>query len=235
MRKTLTIIFLIIISSGIWAQNCELYLPLVENTGMQYQNFNRRDRLEGTQDVMIKQVTKLADRVEALVNVKYYDNRENFQHEGEYTIACKGNELLIDIQSMLDPNMMAGFENMEVSISGTNIEIPGNMKVGDVLPEATMDMKVTTSGMTISEMKFITRNRKVEAKESITTPAGTFECFKITYENFTETRAMGIPVRVTMKGVEYYAPGIGNVRSEFYDDRDRLQSYTILSKLYNKK
>ena len=233
MRKNIFIVFILLFASGAIAQDCEFYLPLVENTGMQYQNFNRRDRLEGTQDVMIKKVSRQADGTEALISVKYYDNRERFQHEGEYTILCKGNKMLIDIQSMLDPTMMEGFKDMELTMTAENIELPGSLSVGDALPEATLDMRVSSGGMTISDIKFITRNRKVEAMESITTPAGTFECYKITYENYMETRTMGIPVRVTSKGVEYYAPGVGNVRSEFYNDNDRLQSYSVLSELYN--
>jgi hypothetical protein len=221
-----------LVSSGIMAQDCELYLPLVENTGVQYQNFNRRDKLEGTQDIMIKKISSTANETEALISAKYYDNRERFQHEGEYTIICKGNELIIDMQSMMDPNMMEGYKDMEVIMKSNNLSLPSKLNVGDQLPDANMDMQVSSSGMTISDIKLIIRNRKVEGIENITTPAGTYECFKISYENFMETRTMGIPIKMTTKAVEYYAPGVGNVRSEYYDSKDRLQSYTVLSKIY---
>lgn len=232
MNKSLLFLFLITIASAGLAQDCNLFIPLIENKGMQYQSFNRRDRLEGTQDVMIKTVTRHGDHTEALISTKYYDSRERFQHEAEYTIRCKGDELIIDIQSMLDQAMLAGFKDMEITMTTVDISLPSRMEPGDLLPEARVEMTVRSAGTTISEITFITRNRKVEAIETITTPAGTFECYKISYEAFTETRTMGIPFRVTAKGFEYYAQGIGNVRSEFYDDRDRLQSYQVLSRLY---
>lgn len=232
MNKKIYFLFLVLFSASLTAQDCNLYIPLVENKGMQYQSFNRRDRLEGTQDVMIKKVTRHSDHTEALISTKYYDNRERFQHEAEYTIKCKGDELIIDIESMLDQAMLEGFQDMEINMTTIDITLPENMRVGDELPDARVEMKVSTAGTLVTEMTFTTRNRKVEAMETITTPAGTFECYKITYENYTETRTMGIPFKVTTKGVEYYAPGVGNVRSEFYDDRDRLQSYQVLSKLY---
>jgi len=155
------------------------------------------------------------------------------QHEGEYKIICDGNTLIIDIQSMLDQATLKSMEGMEVSMSNIeNINVPGNMRVGDKLPDAHMDMKVSMGNVTVTDMKLVTRNRIVEARESITTPAGTFDCFKITYETAIDTRVMGINRKSLSKGVEYYAPGVGNVRSEYYDDRGRLQSYTVLSKLY---
>lgn len=233
MKKIVSFTVLIILTSALWAQDCSLYIPFEEGKGFQYQNFNRRDRLEGTNDMVIKSVTRQGNQTEALMQVKYYDSRNREQHEGEYLVICKGDELIIDFQSMLGPQVLPSGEGMEVSMSNVNhLSIPSAIKVGDKLPDATMDMKVSMGTMSMSDMKFTTRNRKVESKESITTPAGTFECFKITYEHVMDSRLMGINRQTVTKGVEYFAPGVGNIRSEHYDDKDRLQSYTVLSKIY---
>lgn len=232
MTKNLLFVFLLLITTGITAQNCDLYFPLVENKGVQYQNFNKRDKIESTQDVMVKKVTRHSDHTEALLSTRFYDNRDRFQHEGEFTVRCKGNELMLDVQSLLDPDMLEGFKDMEINISSIDIIIPDNLKVGDNLPDAGMNMSVSTAGMKITEIEINITERKVQAIENITTPAGTFECFKITYETNTQSRTMGMTNRLTSKNVEYYAPGVGNVRTEIYDQSDRLESYTILSKIY---
>ncbi len=232
MSKNLLFVFLLLITTGILAQDCDLYFPLVENKGVQYQNFNRRDRLESTQDVMVKKVIIHSDHTEAILNTKYYDNRDRFQHEAEFTVRCKGNELMLDVQSLIDPAMLEGFQDMEIKISSIDIIIPDNLKVGDRLPDAGMTMSVSAAGMKITEIEINITDRKVEAIENITTPAGTFESFKITYVTNTQSRTMGITNRLNSKSVEYYAPGVGNVRTEIYDQRDRLESYTVLSKIY---
>jgi hypothetical protein len=234
MKKALIFSFLLAMTTGLFSQNCDLYMPLVEGKGFQYQNFNRRDRLEGVNDMVIKSVSNSMGQTEAIVSVKYMDNREKLKHEGEYKIICKGDELIIDIQSMIDQAMMQqSGEGVEVSMTNIrNISVPSSIKAGDNLPDASMDMKVTMGAMTMTDMKMLIQNRKVEGRESITTPAGTFNCFKITYENVTNSRIMGMNSRVIGRGVEYYAPGVGNVRSEFYDDKGRIQSYTVLSKIY---
>jgi hypothetical protein len=233
MKRNLIFAMLIVMASGLWAQNCNLYIPLEEGKGFQYQNFNKRDKLEGVSDMIIKDVSSQQGATVATFTVKFYDNREKLQHEGEYEVTCKGDELIIDMESMLGQSVLKAYEGMEVSMTNVeNLSIPGNLSVGDKLPDGRMEMKVKMGNVNMTEMKMVTQNREVVARESITTPAGTFNCFKITYETVMDARTMGMNSKNISKGVEFYAPGVGNVKSEFYNDKDQLQSYTLLSKIY---
>jgi hypothetical protein len=85
---------------------------------------------------------------------------------------------------------------------------------------------MTTLSMTVT-------NRKVEAKETITVPAGTFECYKITGNTHMETATFGLKVPIEMKTIEYFAPGVGLVKSITYNKNDKLQGSTALSKINN--
>jgi hypothetical protein len=232
MKKPLSFLVILLISLTLSAQDCNFYIPLEENRGLVFENYNRRDKLEGTQEITIKKVTPHSDYIEALVQARYFDTGSKLTHEMEFTIKCSGNELTIDIQSMIDQSLLAGFRGMDISMTTSDIMIPNNPRTGDVLPEASLQMTVSSSGMKISDLDMTIRNRNVEGFEKIDTPAGSFDVYKISYETYTEIGAMGIKRRITTKGVEYLAPGIGSVRSEVYDDRDRLQSYTVLSKIY---
>ena len=56
-------------------------------------------------------------------------------------------------------------------------------------------------------------NRKVEGKESITTAAGTWDCFKISYHSKVLVKIIvGIPMNSNV--TEWYAPGFGVVKTE---------------------
>jgi hypothetical protein len=182
--------------------------------------------------MLVKQVTHHSDYVEALIASTYFDNRQNITREFEQIVKCKGNEILLDLESMLDQSMLQSFQNMELEISPIEIVFPNHLVVGMELPEASLTMTVSNQGRKIMEMTFTVKNRKVEKIESITTQAGTFECFKITSEILTETRTMGISRRDVSKSVDYWAKGVGTVRSEHYNNRDRLVSYMLLSKVY---
>ncbi len=100
-----------------------------------------------------------------------------------------------------------------VEIEGTLPTYPENLSVGQVLEYSysmkVMGMKTTTEG-----------KNTVVARESVTTPAGTFDCFKI--ESEMSSKAMLQTTR--MKTISWLAEGVGTVKSETYDNRDRLQS-----------
>lgn len=232
MRKFILINLILLFTTSTFAQDCSFYIPFEEGKGFRYENFNKRDKLQSISDIEIVSVDKVTHGTEAIMAAKSYDKKEKLLFEGEYPIVCTGNELLIDMQSLMNPAMMEGFSDMEVSISSMDIVIPENPKIGDKLPDAEMEIKVNTGDMTISEMVISMKNRVVEARETITTPAGTFDCIKLTYENHMDTKAMGISRNVVTKVSEYYAPDVGNVKSEFFDQKGNLDSYNLLVEIY---
>ena len=66
------------------------------------------------------------------------------------------------------------------------------------------------------------RNRQAEAEESVTTPAGTWNCVRISFEMEMVSRTAGIPIRVRIKGTEWYAPGFGVVKTESFNKNGKL-------------
>lgn len=229
---TLPIMFVLAITlPGASAQNCNFYLPLVENSGLEYENYNRRDRLEGSQEVVISTVRNDGDRVIATINAKHYDRRNRIQHEGEYNVICQGDHLSIDIKSLLDQSVLEGFEGMDMEIEGDELVLPSGLSQGQELPDAAMKITVRSSGMQIAEMNLTIENRRVLGRETIEVPAGTFEAYKISYETRMETRAIGIPIRTNTKTIEYHVEDLGMIKSEYFNDNDRSQGYTVLSRI----
>ena len=80
--------------------------------------------------------------------------------------------------------------------------------------------------MNFMTMKFDIKNRKVEKKDSITTPAGTFECYKITYNMDMKTM-----FKRSIKVTQWLASGIGLVKTETYNQKGELEGYSELTKL----
>ncbi|MBE2206244.1 MAG: hypothetical protein IAE84_01600, partial [Saprospiraceae bacterium] len=81
-------------------------------------------------------------------------------------------------------------------------------------------------GVTIMTLRFDITDRKVVAKETITVPAGTFDCYKITY-TFTTKTILSKAFSVT----SWHNEKAGVVRSETYDKKGVLESRSELSKL----
>src|SRR5690606_23634060 len=118
--------------------------------------------------------------------------------------------------------------NMEMDISGTDIEIPNNLSVGQELNDAHVSMKVS---MAVMKMETLVNmiNRKVEKKESVTTPAGTFDCYVIYSDNETiiMKKSHIFPSRV------WLTEGVGMVKQESYNKDGDLISSSLLTK-FNK-
>lgn len=232
MRKFVFITLLVALFLPVKSQNCNFYLPFEEGKGFKYEFFNKRDKLETVQEMVIKEVKSGDDYLEAVIHAKLYDKKEELIYEGEYSIFCRDGKLEIDLQSMLDPRIMEGFRDMEVEITSENIEVPNNPKVGDVLPSATMNMIVSMEGMKMSEMNFTTKDRTVTDRETITVPAGTFDCLRISYTNESQVKAMGMTRTNEAEVIEYHAPEVGNIKSVFYDQKGRMDGYSVLVDIF---
>lgn len=90
-------------------------------------------------------------------------------------------------------------------------------------------MADTNVGM--STMDFAIKNRTVAGQEEMTTPAGTFSCYKITYDMDMNVKVMGMGRTTNLTGTEWIAEGVGMVRNEQYDKNGKLNSYSVLTKL----
>lgn len=100
------------------------------------------------------------------------------------------------------------------------------------------------------------KDRKVEAQEKVTTPAGTFDCYRISYkfvrdeglegmENFSMGMGGGMYAVVTMGGgpapepegtkyVEWISPEVGLVKREKYNPRGKKVEETMVLEEYTK-
>ncbi|HYE53595.1 MAG TPA: hypothetical protein VD996_02085, partial [Chitinophagaceae bacterium] len=145
-------------------------------------------------------------------------NSEMFDKKGKSIVKstahykCTGGIMMMDLKAMI-PTQQAQQFKMDAKADNIYIEYPLNMKPGDNLKDASMTMEVNNNGMQQTLTINIT-NRKVEGKESLTTPAGTWDCYKITSKNKINMKMGPIGVPMNMDVTEWFAPGFGIVKTE---------------------
>ena len=83
---------------------------------------------------------------------------------------------------MFPKDQFEGMDDVTIEVTDQYMEFPSNPVAGQTLPDAESSMTVTMNGMQLMSMKMKTTNRKVVGNESVTTPAGTFNCVKYTYD-----------------------------------------------------
>lgn len=117
-----------------------------------------------------------------------------------------------------DVYLVIAADDKETENSGS-IGIFANMKVGDDYGPG--EFEILTSGIA---NKATLIYRKVTGEETITTPAGTFDC--IIFEQQSEVRVLGIKQKGITK--TWYAKNVGDVKSEVYSLKGELRSRVVL-------
>lgn len=228
MKNITGLLIMLMVAISAKAQNCEGFFPMKQGAVIETQSFNPKDKLQGMHRQTILAVDQVDEGVAIKVKSEQLDEKGKPSFEQELNMRCVDDVFYMDMKDMLDPKTMGGFQDMEVSVSGVDLEFPGIMQVGQTLNNGNIKMSVSSSGFTVMNMEVKILNRKVEAYEPVTTPAGTFDCFKISYDIEMKT-----VVNVKAKGTDWVAKNVGVVKSEQYDKNGKLTGYTLLSRFSN--
>ena len=220
--KTKIIIFLcaFLISFSSFSQNaCKAFYPFEEGVTFEMTNYNKKGKKEGAVNY---EVTRIEDNI-ATIQTIIYDDKGKEITTTSYQIMCDGHKISIDFKSMMNADMFKQYKDMDMDITGTNVELPNDLQVGQSLKDANMNIAINMGGM-IMNMSVDMLNRKVNKKESITTPAGTFNCFALSYDSEMK---MGIKMKFKIK--EWIAEGVGVVKSESFSKNGKLMGYSELT------
>lgn len=206
---------------------CKIYFPQQIGTELTYENFNAKDKLESTDKFKVLDVVEVGNATRVDVAASSYDKKGEEVYNGTLSYTCEDGVFKISMESMMDPAVMDAYKDMEITMTQTEIMIPSKLDIGAALPDAEMTMTVSSNGTQVMQMNFKITERKVEAIESITTPAGTFECYKLTQT----TNMKMLFINKTFTSIDWISDNIGSVRSEMYDSKGSLESYRILSNI----
>lgn len=220
--KFIVSLFAFLVYFSLAAQNaCNAYYPFEEGVKFEITNYNKKGKKEGA---VSYEVTNIENNVATLKTV-IFDSKDKEITTTSYQVTCEGDQISIDFKSLMSPDLFKQYKDMDVDMTGTNIEFPKELEVGQTLKDANMDMVINMSGMKMNmSIKMI--NRTVDAKESITTPAGTFDCYVLSYDS-----EMKMGVKHTFSFKEWVAEGVGMVKNETYNKKGSLMGYSELTKL----
>lgn len=222
------ILFSVLILCGMILNAQEIFFPTKEGTVLVYKSFDKKDKETGTVRYTITKINTNGSDMDITYLIESIDSKEKLAFKDEITIHQKGDKLYVDMSNFINK---AAFQQegeipAEIQITGNNMEIPSNPKPGEMLPDANVVMAMKV-GFVNMKMSADVTNRKVEAIEDITVKAGSFKTYKFSSE--VSSSVMGI--KVNTKGIDWYAKGVGIIKSESYDKNGKLLSRTELIEL----
>lgn len=167
--------------------------------------------------------------IRAASEIEIPDEKDAVISKSEVVFYCKDGKFYIDMEQYLKDLNMEAYESMDISIESQDMELPANPKAGDVLGNGNLTVVVRNNNIKLVTMTIEIVNRVVELIEEVTTPAGTFECFKLNYD--IKSR-IGF-IKRNYKNSVWYAKGVGAVKTETFDKKGKLDATTLLTKFKN--
>lgn len=213
MKKTLLLLACCLSQVLLFGQDCKNYIYLQANKTIEMTIYNRKGAPDGKQVYKISEVSNSAGTVSARVNSEMFDKKGKSITKASGNYKCTGGMMMIDMKMSIPSQQMEQFKNAEVKAEDVYIEYPANMNVGDQLKDGNFNMDIDNNGMKQS-LSMLISDRKVEGKETVTTTAGTWECYKISSKMRLTIKTMGVGIPINMEQTEWFAPGFGVVKTE---------------------
>jgi hypothetical protein len=231
MKKFYLIILISFISYETQSQ-CNTYFNFKEGAEYEMTHYSDKDKVTGKSLSQILSVDDNGGVLTAHIKGTAFDKKGEEITSMNFEYICDDGVLKMDMNKFIPKDMFGSDAEIEFEMEGDYLELPESLEIGQSLKEGMIEGKMTMEGnpamanMGISVKIF---NRKVEAKEDITTPAGSFPCYKISYDMESSTKVMGMNNKVIMKGIDYISEGVGVIKTESYNKKGNLSSYSLLT------
>jgi len=210
------------------AQSCNQFVNNVEGKKLSYINHDAKGQPQMT--AVYTGIKKDASTV--AVHAVISDHNGKVIGTGESEMICSGNAIKIDMKSFIPAASIKQYGDMQVSGEARYLTYPADIKAGQTLDDGSVTINLNNGGAVKGEMQMDIVNRKVEAAETVTTGAGSFDCFKVTYDATTAVKMMGISIPFRIKVTEWFAPKLGRfVKSETFNKNGKLMGIMTLESI----
>lgn len=213
MKKFLVPGLIILVTVSSYAQDCSSYYFMQDKKTIEMTIYNKKGDPNGKQVYNVNGVTNSGGTTTATVNTEMFDKKGKSVAKSTGQYECKGGVVMVNMKTVISSAQMEQFSKADVKAEDVYIEYPGGMKVGDALKDASFNMEMDQNGLK-QTLIYVVNNRKVEGKESVTTTAGTWDCFKISFKGKLTIKTAGIGIPINVEGTEWYAPDFGIVKTE---------------------
>lgn len=207
--------------------DCRPYVPQEEGSTWIIDHFSGKDKKISSSVFNLKEVVTEGDVITYRINTKSLDKKGKEDFESEYEATCKNGVFFINMEFMLSNMNLEAYKDMDMTMDASDLEFPdfANPSPGP-LNDADMNMQI--SGPLPMNIDVLLYDRECLGTETITTPAGTFDCIKV-----SQNSKINMVITMETSSIEWYAENIGLVRSESYNRRGKLTSYSELKSITN--
>lgn len=225
MKKS--ILFILVLGYVVnTSAQCNDYYVFEQGNEWTYEHFNNKGKSSGKNLQQVTAYEKTGTGFIATVKSVMFNDKGKKMMEGDLEMRCENSTLIMDMRKFIPEEQQKAFGSYEMKMEAENLELPSKLSVGQSLKNGSITLTAVGSPIPMKLSVEIT-NRKVEGKETITTPAGTFECYKITSKSVSKTQ-MGMNMTFEFSSTEWITEKVGLVKNESFDKNGKSSGYTIL-------
>ena len=230
MNKFRLLVVLVIFGFSAPAQDCSNYFYMTNNAQVQMTMYDKKEQESGVQTWTISDVKKEGAAFTSTVNTVFVNDKGKEARNSTGIYQCTNGVLKADVRMSLPQEQMQAYKTTDAKMDAGFIEYPSAMAAGQSLKDVNFEMDVSNGGMK-SNVTFKQTERKVEGLEKITTPAGTWDAYKITNNGLFRMQMAGIGIPMNMQVTEWFVPGFGVVKTESYSKNGKLMGSSLLTSL----
>jgi hypothetical protein len=216
--------FLLGMTGVLSAQDCSNYYYLQNNKTIEMSVYNKNGKESGKMIYKISDSKKSGSSATATITSEFVDTKGKTITNATNVVKCENGVMQMDMKVFIPAAQQEQIRSGTAKASDVYLEYPSSMNVGDKLKDGLLSMDYEQAGGLKSSIEISITERKVEAKESVTTTAGTWECFKITSKNKITSKIAGIDIPIRMDVTEWFAPGFGIVKTESKTGKTEITS-----------
>ncbi len=231
MKNTILFIVFMFLAHGVLSQ-CNAYFNFSEGAEYEMTHYNKKGKKTGKTLTRIIALDEFDGEIVATVQGIAYDKKDEEITQLQYEYRCDDGTLKLDLSTMIPRESFENNPEVQFEMSGDFLEIPSDLKVGEKLPDGSINGKMVLSEsgpMATMDMSVKVKNRRVDSEQEISTPLGSFPCYKITYDLASSMKMMGMNIANESSGIDYISEGIGVIKSESYDKKGKLSAYSLLT------
>lgn len=214
------------------AQDCTFFFPQTEGTQLVRKGYDGQGNLKNIMTYKIDEVKNIPSGTEVEADYVYTDAQGRQITRGELECTCQNGEFFMDMSDLVSYPTAVSMIDDDIVITSDFMNYPNAfpsdlMGSGDDYYFDDATIKIYSKKNKKNRANISIYDREYVTTEDMTTPAGTFNCAKVRY-NVDINSPKG---KMSGYGYEWYAPNVGIVRSEQYDNGNTLQSYTVLEEI----
>jgi hypothetical protein len=229
MKKLLaSVLFLPLFSIG---QDCKSYWFMTNNSTLQMTVYDKKGKESGTQTWKISDVKKNGNAYESTVSSNFKDEKGKEIASSNGTYQCENGVLKADARMSMPQEQMQAYKDAEAKFDAAYIEYPSKPVEGQTLSDVDFTMQVKGKNGIETTITFKETNRKIDKKETVTTPAGTWEAYIITYDATFKTQIGPVGIPINLQAKEWFVPNLGIVKTETYSKGGKLVGSTQLTSI----